>query len=103
MDAVEIELAFKNTSTKPMAGVKGDAVFRDMFGDTLDVASVSYDQSVAPGETRIWTGSRSVLGSFGHNTAKLRTTATEKVQFTFLPSMIVFADGTKLQVSDTSQ
>jgi hypothetical protein len=91
-----MHLALQNRGAKPIAGVKGVAIFRDMFGDTLATWHVSYDKGVPANGTKQL---RQLVGSTKVDARDLRLAQTpiEKVTFSFEPSIIIFDDGTKLE------
>ena len=93
--AVYMHVAFQNRGTKAIAGVKGTAIVRDMFGDTLATRPVSYDKGIPLNGIKEL---RDILStSFDQGGRKLATTPIEKVKFSFEPSIIIFDDGTKLE------
>lgn len=92
-----VTFAFKNTSTKDIAGIKGTLDATDIFGEELSGFSIAYDKTLKPGETATWVGSRSV--QYSMNASKDRKFADlpeDKYKLSWKPDMIIFGDGTKL-------
>jgi len=92
-----VTIAFKNTSPKDIAGIKGTLDATDIFGEQLSGFNISYDKTLKPGETATWTGERSV--KYGMNASKDRKFANlpdDKYKLSWKPDMIIFVDGTKL-------
>jgi hypothetical protein len=93
---VYMNIAFQNKGQKPIAGVKGTAVFRDMFGDTLATESVSYDKGIPVNGVKQFR--QIAAAGMDRGERKLAETPIEKVKFTFDPVIILFEDGTKLEM-----
>ena len=92
-----VSIAFKNTSPKDIAGIKGTLDAVDIFGEQLSGFNISYDKTLKPGETATWVGGRSV--KYGMNESKDRKFAElpeDKYKLSWKPDMIIFRDGTKL-------
>lgn len=96
---IAMRLAFQNRSQKPIAGVKGVAISQDMFGDTITVSRVSYDEGIPASGLREWNGSKH-FNQFMDDDRKLASTPLEKIKFRFEPSVIVFEDGSKLEAPE---
>jgi hypothetical protein len=95
-EQISLELGFQNKGTKDIAGFKGYTVFNDMFGDKIINVTLSYDDPIKAGETVRWAGAVD-YNQFKDEHRKLVATDTAKIQFKFVPTMIIFADGTKMQ------
>ncbi|TFY99266.1 hypothetical protein EZ313_22140 [Ramlibacter henchirensis] len=92
-----MSVAYKNSGTKDIAGVKGTLIVQDLFGDTLSEFLISNDETIKVGDTVTWTGSRSTRFSFGNNKdEKLAELSDDKFKVVWEPEMVVFTDGTKL-------
>ena len=92
---IAITLAFQNKTAKPVLGIKGTAIFSDIFGDVIQRLNVAYDHTIPAGASQTWDGAAD-YNEFDSDDVKLRQTPMEKLHFTFEPSMVLFADGTKL-------
>lgn len=93
---IYMHVAFQNRGARSIAGVKGTAILRDIFGDTLATKSVSYDKGIPINSVKEL---RELLGAtmVDAHDKKLADTPIEKVKFSFEPSIIIFDDGTKLE------
>jgi len=96
-EKLEVAIAFKNTSSKDIAGIKGTLDAADIFGEQLSGFNMSYDKTLKPGETATWVGSRSIkYGMNSSNDRKFADLPEDKYKLNWKPDMIVFSDGTKL-------
>lgn len=93
---IYMHVAFQNRGAKPIAGVKGIAIIRDMFGDTVARRRISYDKGIPVNGSKPL---RELVGATRVDPAdrRLAETPIEKLKFTFEPSVIIFDDGTKLE------
>jgi hypothetical protein len=92
-EGIKVTLAFENKSGKDIAGIKGDAVFTDVFGDRLSQNGVSFDGTIAAGKAVAWTGT---IDQWATGFRKLRQADPSKTKFEFQTEQIVFTDGSKL-------
>ncbi len=92
-----VTFAFKNTSTKEIAGIKGTLDASDIFGQQLSGFNISYDTTIKPGEDARWTGGRSVKFDMNEgNDRKFADLPADKYTLSWKPDMIIFVDGTRL-------
>jgi hypothetical protein len=98
-DELNVSFAFENKSIKSIAGFKGKARFEDMFGDEISENNISYDETIPPGKAVRWRGSIN-YNQFMSEHVKLRTTPTDKIKFRFIPQVVLFTDGTKLEMPE---
>ena len=99
-ELLSVKFGYQNNTDKEISGVKGTIEVVDQFGDPLTAFNVSNDESIAPGHVVVWSGGRSV--QYGLNEVKDRKFAElsdEKYRIIWKPSIIVFADGTKMGAS----
>ena len=101
-DKVTFTLGFQNKGSKPIAGFKGDLVFKDMFGDTIKALNFSHDEAVPAGKTVTWEGSMD-FNEFMRDDVRLRDADESKVKLEFKPETILFADGSKLEMPVSSE
>ncbi len=94
-DSIVIDLAFQNKGNKDIAGVKGKTVFKDIFGDVIKIVNLSYDDGIPAGKSVTWVG-RLDYNQFEQNDIKLGAVDMAKLQFSFEPETVIFADGTKI-------
>lgn len=95
-DRLALTFAIMNRTGKAISGVKGVTVFDDQFGAEISRMSLSMDEDVAPNSTRTIEGYGKDINQFEADDQKLATTPFSKIKATFIPEMIVFADGSKL-------
>ncbi|HTT76983.1 MAG TPA: hypothetical protein VMF50_13525 [Candidatus Binataceae bacterium] len=96
-DQIDIKIGFQNKGKKDIIGIKGITIFKDIFGDVIEKVSLSEDHSIASGATYVWDGSTS-YNQFDDKDIKLASTDVTKIQFEFQPQIILFKDGTKLEI-----
>ncbi len=88
---VQVEIVFENISDKNIKGVKGVAVFDDIFGDTIKSVQLSSDEPILKGSTYSYQGSIRV-NQFISQDLKLANTPIDKIQFSFQVETVLFAD-----------
>lgn len=99
---IEFQLAFENHSDKDIAGFKGIISFKDMFGDPIKNLTLSYDDGVKAKSIAKYEGSTD-YNEFMAEDTKLLNTDLDKIKFEFKPSVIMFTDGTKIELKHTDQ
>lgn len=97
-DVILVEFAFENKGTKDISGFKGKAEFSDMFGDIVKSVNLNYDKNIPAGMAINWKGQLD-FNQFMDADVKFRDMEKDKVKFVFLPEMVVFTDGSKLEIS----
>lgn len=97
-DSVDIVVGYRNNTNREVSGVKGTLVAKDQFDDAVTSISISNDQTIPPGGTSTWHGSRSLinLGVVGMNDRKFAELPSDKLKITWEPDTIVFAGGEKM-------
>lgn len=94
-----VTFGYKNNTQKDISGVKGYVSVRDLFGDELSGFQISNDTTIPAGKTVTWTGARSVKYALGNNKdRKLAGLDDSKYKVIWEPQMIVFTDGTRLEL-----
>jgi hypothetical protein len=96
-DTIALAIAFENKADQKASGVKGAVRFADLFGDEIKTVGVSFDEGVAPHATAVWKAELR-YNQFVASDVKLGNTPLEKLKITWLPSVILYADGTSLVV-----
>ncbi len=91
----EIVIGFKNMGDKDINGIKGVIVFKDMFGDDIQKVNISYDDGIKAGKESEYTGYLDI-NQFDDDDKKLASTERSKIDFSFVPEVIIFSDGTKI-------
>jgi len=99
---VAVEMAFENRSDKDMQGIKGTLKIADIFGDTINNVSFSYDRGVTAGKTSTYKGTIDI-NRFMNKDMKLWNTDLDKLKTTFEISTIIYKDGTKVEAPQASE
>jgi hypothetical protein len=102
-DEVRFVIAAHNKTQKDIAGVKGTFVFSDMFGSEIKRMGLSMDDGVKAGKIFTTSNYRMDVNQFIDSDTKLAQTDLAKMKVTFHPEMIVFTDGSKMEVSATTE
>jgi hypothetical protein len=98
---ISVVFAYKNNTDKDISGVKGRISIKDLFGDEISAFQISNDDTIKAKKTITWTGSRSVKYAFGdNNDRKLASLENDKFKVIWEPKIIIFKDGTKMNVPD---
>lgn len=93
-----VSFGYKNNTDKAIAGVKGYVSIKDLFGDEISGFALSNDDTIEPGSSMTWLGSRSVKYAVGNNNdRKLAELDDTKYKVVWEPQVIVFTDGSKLE------
>ena len=95
-DTIAITVAFQNKSAKSLTGVKGQLVFKDIFGDTIKSAGLKVDDEIGAGKTYVWNGSMEI-NQFMSSDTKLAGIPQEKLKTVWEPETYLFGDGTSLK------
>lgn len=99
---VHIKIAFENKGQKEISGIKGIAIFKDMFGDDLLSTEIKVDDNIAPGKKIIWSGSKH-YNQFDKEDIAFATADPDKIKFEFRPTTIIFKDGTQVSEEKISE
>lgn len=98
-DSQVITLALQNKGTKDIKGIKGAIKFIDIFDKTIGTIEFGYDDGIPAGETRTWVGSRD-YNQFLDEHKAIANLKEGKYTTRFDPEIIIFADGSKLKISE---
>jgi hypothetical protein len=94
-----VTFGYQNNTQRDISGVKGRISVRDLFGDQLCGLAISNDNTIPAGKRATWTCSRSVQYGLGDNKdRKFAELDDSKYKILWEPQMIVFSDGTKLEL-----
>jgi len=102
-DRISFVFAVKNNTPKNIAGVKGMVEFRDMFGTTIEDVGISLDRAVPANSEKTVDGFGKDVNQFENRDQQLATTDLSKMKVTFVPEMVVFADGTSEKAPEEGQ
>ncbi len=100
-DQIAITFAFKNTAPKDIRAFKGSIVFKTLMGDFVTQTSLERDKTILAGHSVTWDGALR-YNQFEEKDTKLKSTDLKDMKVEWHPKSILFADGTKLEVSENS-
>ena len=95
---IEIKIAYQNNTPKDIAGIKGKYIFKDIFGDEILTLNSSMDKTLKAGVKYVESGSGLNYNQFREADNKFLNTPDEKMKFAFQPEIIIFTDGSKLEI-----
>jgi hypothetical protein len=88
-----------NNSGKDIDGIKGGVLFYDKFGDRLAANGLTYEKPLKNGQTINYTLYYD-YNQFIDRDVKLKNSDLDKLKIEWEPGVILFNDGTSLQVED---
>ena len=97
---ITIRAVYENKSGKDIRAFKGTIQFNDLFGAEIMPVNISEDNPIQAGEMRRegWTLK---YNQFIDKHVKLRNTELDNMKPEWRPSVILFADGSSLEVQST--
>ncbi|HEX6040524.1 hypothetical protein [Longimicrobium sp.] len=98
-DHAALSVAVSNTGDRPIAGIKGRLVVRDLFDDPVIGLEFKHDDALAPG-ARATVERFYEINPYIDREARLYATDFEKLKVTWEPRTILFADGTRLDLPE---
>lgn len=98
-DLFEVRVGIKNTGTKALKGVRAILVIKNTFGDVVTKTRLNVEEDIPPGGEYVWEGSRK-LNQFEDEDKKLMNLEDGKFSTELHPILAVYADGSKVGVSD---
>lgn len=93
------EIGFQNKSLKDIRGIKGVVKFIDIFDKEVGAVSFGYDDGLKAGATGAWRGVRQ-YNQFIESHRAVANLEEGKYTTRFEPEMIIFSDGTKLEIKE---
>lgn len=94
-----VSVGIQNTSEKEIAGVAGELKFIDIFDKEVGSIRIKVTHDIWPSDMYTWEGKREYNRFFKEHVA-IWNLEEGKYTTEFVPSMIVFSDGTKLSVPE---
>jgi len=94
-DYVVIKCAYENKSQKDVRAFTGSVRFTNLFGKLIFESGLTISDPVAAGEKGNWTGTIE-YNQFVDEHKSLRNTKLEDMKVVWLPSQILFADGSTI-------
>jgi hypothetical protein len=98
-DTIAIAFVFENKGNKDIKAFKGEAVFKDAFGETIKKSNLTYDEGVKSGQKKNWNGSMK-YNQFMDDQRKFKDAELENMKFEWKPKAIIFADGSKIGIEN---
>lgn len=99
---VKLAIEFQNKGSKTISGLKGLAVFKDKFGDTVSELPIKVEQEISAGKT-ITVDLQKRYNQFNTEDQKLANLSATTAKFSISPEVILFADGTKFEALKAAQ
>ena len=90
-----VDIGVKNAGDKAIKGVRAELTLKNTFGDVISTTRLNIEDTVDPGQTYHWTGSRR-LNQFDDEDKKLMNLQDGQFTADLRPTMVVYADGTKV-------
>lgn len=94
-DGFQVGFALENKSSKDLVGVKGTVQFADIFDDRIKSIGLSIDEPIPAGQVLQWGGTLD-YNQFMDADKKLRSTPAAKLKVSYIPSVFLFSDGTRM-------
>lgn len=98
-DRQMLKLGFQNKGKKDILGVMGSVHFIDIFDKDIGSVSFKYDDGIKAGATATWSGGRR-YNEFLPEHRAIAGLSKGKYMVKFEPEMVIFADGSKLEVKE---
>lgn len=101
-DHAVLDITVANTGDRPIAGVKGRLVLRDLFDDEIIRLEYKHDDPLAPG-ARAAAERFYEINAYIDEQARFYATDFEKLKVSWEPQTILFADGTRLDIPEPAR
>lgn len=95
----QFTIGVQNNGDKELAGVAGELKFIDIFDKEVGSVTFRISQKIAPSGSYVWKGGRD-YNQFVAEHRSVWNLEEGKYKTRFVPSALVFADGTKLTMPD---
>lgn len=92
-DSITFTFQLENKTGKDIEGVAGIITFKDIFDNEIQNISLTYDNGIKAGETKLYPASVD-YNQFIDRDIKLRGTELEKLKYDWQVTKIVYTDGT---------
>ena len=94
-DYIVIRCAYENTSGKNIRAFKGKLHFTDLFGGEIYQSGLTISDPIEAGQKATWAGTIK-YNQFLDNDVRLKNAALRDMKAEWLPSSIIFTDGTRI-------
>lgn len=102
-DQIEVLVTLRNTGKAPIKAYKGDLIFKDDLGDTIDTIGVSHEsEGLDPGKTEIYDGTID-YNEFRPEMGKLRDTPIDQIHTTWKTTQLLFVNGETVKEEQSSK
>jgi hypothetical protein len=98
-DRIDIAFVFENKSNRNIKAFKGEMVFKDVFGETIEKRDLMYDEGIKAGQKMDWNGSM-IYEGVREDQRKFRDTVLDNMKFEWKPKTIIFDDGSKIGIEN---
>jgi hypothetical protein len=92
-DKIHMGVAFKNNTSKNIVGAKGSLEIFDSLGDRIMGLNISVESDIPASGQFLWEGSMD-FNQFEPPHTKFVLAELERIQVTWVPSVVMFSDGT---------
>lgn len=92
-DRIAIRVVFQNNTDRVIVGAKGSLEVFNSLGDRITGITIPIEYDIAAGERMQWNGSLD-YNQFMEDHVQLMQSDMDRIKTEWLPSMIMFADGT---------
>jgi len=97
-DYIQIKFNFTNHSDKNIKGFQGELRFLDMFGNEISTNPLKYELGINSGETKEYVADKR-FNQFLEEDKRLKDADLGSMKYEWLPSTIIYEDGTKDEVA----
>lgn len=94
-DTFDVDIGVKNDGDKAIKGVRGELTIKNTFGDVITTTRLNIEDTIQPGQTYHWSGARK-LNKFDDDDKKLMNLEDGKFSAEVRPTLVVYADGSKV-------
>jgi hypothetical protein len=98
-DYILMKFNFVNHSDKNIKGFQGKLRFLDMFGNEISSNPLKYELGINSGETKEYVAKKT-YNQFSDEDKQLRNSELGSMKYEWLPSTVIYEDGTKEVVVD---
>jgi hypothetical protein len=93
---INLAIEFENKGSKTITGLKGLAIFKDKFGDTVSELPIKVEQEI-PARKNVNIKLSKNYNQFDNVDQKLANLDAASINFSISPEVILFSDGTKFE------
>jgi len=94
-DVIEVVFIFENKGSRDIKAFKGEAIFKDAFGEAIKTSNLVYDGGIKAGQRKKWYGDIR-YNRFMNDQVRFKNTELENMKFEWRPEAIIFSDGSRM-------